>query len=148
MRITDRIRDGKVSLSFEIFPPKTDMKLPEVRAIADEIASLDPSFMSITFGAGGSTAGRSEDLASHLIARGTNVLFHLTCVHAAREEIRKKLDQLNSIGIENILALRGDLPEGVDDTKLDFRHAVDLIHVIREYGRFFIVVACYPEGQP
>ncbi len=148
MKITDIIKRGKPTLSFEVFPPKTDSALEGVRAAAAEIAGLSPAYMSVTYGAGGSTAGYTAEIASSLLALGTTPLAHLTCIGASRESIREKLTDLNARGVENVLALRGDLPEGVDGDALSFRHASDLAEEIDSFGGFCIGGACYPEKHP
>ncbi len=148
MKITDIIRGGKPTLSFEVFPPKTDSALESVRLAAAEIASLSPAYMSVTYGAGGSTAGYTAEIASSLLALGTTPLAHLSCIGASRESIREKLTDLRARGIENVLALRGDLPEGASSEGLTYRYASSLAEEIRAFGGFCIGGACYPEKHP
>ena len=148
LKIVDIIRSDKPSLSFEVFPPKTDASLESVRGAAAEIASLSPSYMSVTYGAGGSTAGYTAEIASSLLSLGVTPLAHLSCIGASRESIRAKLTDLRARGIENILALRGDLPSGVIPESLYYRYASSLAEEIREFGGFCIGGACYPEKHP
>ncbi|MBR6794322.1 MAG: methylenetetrahydrofolate reductase [Clostridia bacterium] len=148
MKITEIIKGKKPSLSFEVFPPKTDAAYADVAAAAHAISDLNPSYISVTYGAGGSTAGYTFDIAKELLKNGTTPLVHLSCIHASRETIREQLSALKAEGIENILALRGDLPEGMDSEKLSYRYASDLTREIRDFGGFCIGGACYPETHP
>ncbi len=148
MKISERIRNGKPSLSFEVFPPKTDAAFHEVAEAAQAIGNLDPSYISVTYGAGGSTSQYTFDIAKSLLDSGTTPLVHLSCIHASEETIRDQLTALKEMGIENILALRGDLPEGMSAENLSFRYASDLTRAIRDFGGFCIGGACYPESHP
>ena len=148
MKIIDIIRYDKPCLSFEVFPPKSDSAFEGVRAAAAEIAALSPAYMSVTYGAGGSTAGYTAEIASSLLSLGVTPLAHLSCIGASRESIREKLADLKRRGIENVLALRGDLPEGVAPEHLTYRYASALVEEIRDYGGFCIGGACYPEKHP
>ncbi|MBO4317077.1 MAG: methylenetetrahydrofolate reductase [NAD(P)H] [Mailhella sp.] len=149
MKIIDIIKSEKPTLSFEVFPPKTFQSMESVRQATAEIAELGPDFMSVTYGVGGGTAAYTAEIAEHIqTVYGIPVLAHLTCVSAGREKIAGVLNDLKERGIENVLALRGDVPEGVDVNSLDFRHASDLVPVIRRHGDFCIGGACYPEKHP
>jgi len=148
MKISEIIKGKKPSLSFEVFPPKTDAAYADVAAAAHAISDLNPSYISVTYGAGGSTAGYTFDIAKELLKNGTTPLVHLSCIHASRETIREQLSALKAEGIENILALRGDLPEGMGTEKLSYRYASDLTREIRDFGGFCIGGACYPETHP
>ncbi len=148
MKIIDVISNSRPSLSFEVFPPKTSDSYASIRDAALRIAALSPSYMSVTYGAGGSTAGYTADIASELLRSGVTPLAHLSCIGASRESIREKLDDLAARGIKNILALRGDLPDGVEASSLEYRYASDLAREIREHGGFCIGGACYPESHP
>ena len=148
MRVTDIIRGDRPSLSFEVFPPKTSDSYAGIRDAAMKIAALSPSYMSVTYGAGGSTAGYTADIASELLSAGVTPIAHLSCIGASRESIREKLGDLRARGIENILALRGDLPEGVAPSSLEYRYASDLAEEISDFGGFCIGGACYPESHP
>ena len=146
MKIRDILAQEKPTLSFEVFPPKTEANYASVLTAAREIAKLDPSFMSITYGAGGGTSDYTVDIASHLKSYGVTPLAHITCVSSNRDKVHSVLQELKARDIENVLALRGDLPK---DGKLsdDYRHAIELLPEIKEAGDFCIGGACYPEGH-
>lgn len=149
MKIKERLSDGKTHVSIEVFPPKTDAKYPEVIQAVDEMAKLNPSYMSVTYGAGGGTSSNTVSIASH-IKNDLNVesLAHLTCVSSSRETVRQVISELKTAGIENILALRGDIPAGMDmEAARDYRYANELIREIKAQGDFCIGAACYPEGH-
>ena len=147
MKIRDILAEGKPTLSFEVFPPKTQDAFASVEKAAEEIARLHPAFMSVTYGAGGGTSRYTVDIASSIKAQGVNALAHLTCVSSTREEVQSVLRGLKERGIENVLALRGDIPEG-GPLAHDYRYASELIRDIREFdGDFCIGAACYPEGH-
>ena len=152
MKLTDVIRDEKLSLSFEVFPPKTDAAFDGVLQATEEIAALKPSFISVTYGAGGAGGKYTRDIARQLHnADGVEVLAHLTCVGAGRADVEAYLRQMREDGIRNIMALRGDLPEGMDPEAMKdspYPHAEDLIRAVREAGDFCIGAACYPEVHP
>ncbi len=148
MKVIDIIKGNKPSLSFEVFPPKTHDNPENVTASASAIADLSPSYMSVTYGAGGTTAAYTAEIASSLLARGVTPVAHLTCVSATRDSIRERLADLRERGIENILALRGDLPEGVSPDHLTYRYASSLTEEIAAFGGFCIGGACYPETHP
>ena len=114
MKIIDRLNDGRIHISFEVFPPKKDEDYEKVAAATDEIAKLDPAFISVTYGAGGGTSKNTARIASH-IKNDLNVLSlaHLTCASSTKEEVRGVIRNLKELGIENILALRGDIPAGM-----------------------------------
>ncbi len=147
MKIRDILAEGKVTLSFEVFPPKTADKFDSVEIAAREIAKLDPSFMSITYGAGGGTSDYTVQIAKMIQEQGVTPLAHVTCYSSTREKVHHVLDELKENHIENILALRGDIPEG-GQTPGVYHHASELIHEIRSQGDFCIGAACYPEGHP
>ena len=149
MKVIDIIKGSSPSLSFEIFPPKVSTALEDVKDAARKIASLSPSFMSVTYGAGGTTADLSLDVADAVKnGLGVTVLAHLTCLSSGRDVIRRQLDALRAKGIENVLALRGDRPAGASSFSGDFSHASDLAAEIKSYGGFCVGGACYPEGHP
>lgn len=152
MKLTELFSD-KLSLSFEVFPPKTDTAFESVKAATEEIAKLRPSFMSVTYGAGGGTSKYTLDIAKNIkFQYSVPTLAHLTCVSSTRETVREKINQMKEAGIENVMALRGDIPphmEESDQTKWDYKHAVDLIYDIKESGADFCIGgACYPEIHP
>ncbi len=147
MKIRDILAAKKPTLSFEVFPPKTEENYESVERAAAEIAKLRPAFMSVTYGAGGGTSRYTVEIASALKERcGVTPLAHLTCVSSTREKVRQVLGQLKERGIENVLALRGDLPAD-GKTPREYRYASELIREIRENGDFCIGAACYPEGH-
>lgn len=147
MKISELLKQDKVTLSFEVFPPKKIDDYSKVEQAAKEIASLHPDFMSITYGAGGGTSQYTVDLARDIRQKyGTEVLGHLTCVSSTREHVANMIEEFKSAGIENIMALRGDIPkEG--RTVFDYHYASELIREIRKSGDFCIGGACYPEGH-
>lgn len=149
MKITDLLKEKKVTLSFEVFPPKTDDKYHFVEGAAMEIAELKPDFMSVTYGAGGGTSRHTVNIASNIKDKtGVDTLAHLTCVSSTREEIHEMLRTLKERGIENILALRGDIPKELTfPNQVQYRYAYQLVQEIKEYGGFSIGGACYPEGH-
>lgn len=146
MKIRDILAQGKPTLSFEVFPPKTEAAYESVEAAAKEIAKLKPSFMSVTYGAGGGTSKYTVAIASMIQDQGVTPLAHLTCVSSTKEKVHQVLEELKEKKIENILALRGDIPaDGV--TPKEYRYASQLIREIKESGDFCIGAACYPEGH-
>lgn len=147
MKITDIINGKKASLSFEVFPPKTSDKFESVKAAVDEIATLSPDFMSVTYGAGGGTSDYTVAVAKGLKAKGVTPLAHLSCISSDRADVAKKLVALKEAGIENVLALRGDLPKDFKGN-LDYRYASELVTECKATGDFCIGGACYPEGHP
>lgn len=150
MKLSTLFAKGKPTLSFEVFPPKSSDTLVSVMAATQAIASLKPDYMSVTYGAGGSTSVYTAEIAADLLHNyGITPLAHLTCVTATKETIQHQLQMLRSAGIENILALRGDLPEGFTyNSSCHYRYASELIEEIRRTGDFCIGGACYPECHP
>ena len=147
MKISTMLRDGKVRLSCEIFPPKKFEGLGEVSQVAADIAQLHPSFMSVTYGAAGSTPGHTLHIARAVKDAGVEPLCHLTCVQSTKEQVRQVLCDMQAAGMENVLALRGDLPR-TGEAKKDFAYAAELIEFIHGQGDFCVGAACYPEGHP
>ena len=153
MKLTELFGTDRLSLSFEVFPPKTDTAFESVKHATEEIAGLSPSFMSVTYGAGGGTSRYTLEIAGNIKERyGVPTLAHLTCVSSTKETVREKIAQMQAAGIENVMALRGDLTpelEGTDRSGWAYRHAVDLIREIQESGADFCIGgACYPEIHP
>lgn len=147
MKIGEILAQGKPPLSFEVFPPKTVDNYESVERAAKEIALLKPSFMSVTYGAGGGTSRYTVDIADTLNNRyQVPTLAHLTCVSSTREHVRHVLEELKERNIENVLALRGDIPKDGAVAK-DYRYASQLICEIKQSGDFCIGAACYPEGH-
>ena len=147
MRISDLLKREGVTFSLEVFPPKTSENYTETARKALEIARLNPDFMSVTYGAGGGTgeftAGIAEEIQK---SYGVPTLAHLTCVSSGRDHVMKMLEVYREKGIENILALRGDIPQD-GKVSTDYKYALELIRDIRENGDFCIGGACYPEGH-
>ena len=153
MKLTELFKNDKLSLSFEVFPPKTDTAFESVKHATEEIAKLRPSFMSVTYGAGGGTSKYTLDIAKNIKANyGVPTLAHLTCVSSTRETVRERIEDMKAAGIENVMALRGDIPAGLenaDRSHWDYKHAVELVRELRESGSDFCIGgACYPEIHP
>jgi len=149
MKITEILSTGSVTVSCELFPPKYGSELHSAKSIVRDTAALSPSFISVTCGVGG-TNERTVSLADEAQnVCGVTALAHLTCLAAGREAIRGVLTELRARGIENILALRGDVPEGTPlPARGECLHASDLMEEIRAFGGFCAGGACYPEGHP
>ena len=148
MKVIDIIKGERPSLSFEVFPPKTDDKVESVLGATSEIAKLHPSYMSVTYGAGGGTSKYTTDIAVNLKNLGVSSIVHLTCISSTKADIKLKLTELREKGIENILALRGDIPEGMSMDNLEYHYASELTKDIKDFGGFCIGGACYPESHP
>ena len=153
MKIIDLLKRDTLSLSFEVFPPKKDSSFESVKAATEEIAALKPAFMSVTYGAGGGTSRYTLDIVKNIKATyDIPVLEHLTCVSSTRETVRQRIQEIKDAGIENIMALRGDIPEGTDLStreSWDYNYATDLIRDLKESGADFCIGgACYPEIHP
>ena len=153
MKLTEIFDRGVPSLSFEVFPPKTDSAFDSVKSAVEEIATIRPSFMSVTYGAGGGTSRYTLDIAKNIKhTYGVPTLAHLTCVSSTKETVRERIALMKAAGIENVMALRGDLTpelEASDRSGWAYKHAIDLIHDIRESGADFCIGgACYPEIHP
>ena len=153
MKIIDLITKNTPSLSFEVFPPKTETSFANVKAATEEIAKLHPSFMSVTYGAGGGTSKYTLDIAKNIKELyGVPTLEHLTCVSSTKETVRGKIEEIKAAGIENVMALRGDIPaelEGADRSGWAYTHAIDLVLELKAANpEFCIGGACYPEIHP
>ena len=153
MKLTEILSRDKLSLSFEVFPPKTDTAFESVKKATEEIAKLRPSFMSVTYGAGGGTSRYTLEIAKNIKANyGVPTLAHLTCVSSTKETVHRKIEEIRAAGIENVMALRGDLTpelESSDRSRWDYRHAVDLIRELKDSSADFCIGgACYPEVHP
>ena len=151
MKISELFKSGKPVLSFEVFPPKKDSSVETITAAVDELAQLKPAYISVTYGAGGNTANTfTRDIAAHIKNDcGIEAMAHITCVNNSKEEVITVMDSFAEAGIENILALRGDINPNVPP-KTDFKHASELITFIRsdpKYDNIGISGACYPEGH-
>lgn len=150
MKIRDLITQDKATLSFEVFPPKKDTDFADVEAAALGIAAFKPDYMSVTYGAGGNTKGHTIQLAQEIQEKyDVPTIAHLTCVCASKEGIKTALADMKNAGIENILALRGDIPKNYDGQVFaEFSHASELVELIKETGDFCVGGACYPEVHP
>ena len=150
MKISDLLKDRKFSLSFEIFPPKTDAVYDSVKYATEEIAKLKPAFMSVTYGAGGGTSKYTLDMAKNIKDNyGVPSIAHLTCISSTRETVIDMIEKIKAAEIENIMALRGDIPEDSDTSGSYYKHATDLIHDIKSISPDFCIGgACYPEVHP
>lgn len=148
MKIIDLLKSPKVCVSCELFPPKKGSELEHAQEIVRTIAIQGVDYMSVTYGAGGTAVGKSVALVSEIERCGVPALDHLTCVGADEGKIEGVLDQLKDAHVENVLALRGDLPQGQDHPLGDYAHASDLVKKIKSYGDFCVGGATYPEGHP
>ena len=152
MKISQILQQDGYRLSFEVFPPKKSTGLENVRKATEEIAKLEPSFVSVTYGAGGGTSDFTLDIAKNIKEQtGVPVLAHITCVSSSREKVASYIDALKASGIENVMALRGDLTpemESQDRSGWDYRNAYQLVEELKAAGDFCIGGACYPEVHP
>ena len=153
MKLKNILKNDVLSLSFEVFPPKTDSNFESVKHATQEIAKLRPAFMSVTYGAGGGTSKYTLDIAKNIKKEyGVSTLAHLTCVSSTKETVRERINDMIDAGIENVMALRGDLTpelENSDRSGWTYRHAVDLVRELKECNADFCVGgACYPEVHP
>lgn len=151
MKISEILNSKKVTISFEIFPPKKQEAFDSVKKTALSLSSLKPDFISITYGAGGSTQTNTSDLAQTVENSGTASLAHLTCVRSTKEQLLQTIQTLKQKNINNVLALRGDLPKDAFESEnlfpSGFFHASDLVPLLKQNG-FCVGGACYPEGHP
>ena len=153
MKLTELFKKEGQLLSFEVFPPKTDSAFDTVKAATEEIAKLRPSFMSVTYGAGGGTSKYTLEIAKNIKEEyGVPTLAHLTCVSSTRETVKERIADMKAAGIQNVMALRGDLtPELMNSDRSGwvYQHAVDLIRELKEANADFCIGgACYPEVHP
>ena len=153
MKIIDLLKKETLSLSFEVFPPKTDTAFENVRTATEEIAKLRPAFMSVTYGAGGGTSKYTLDIAKQIKERyDVPSLAHLTCVSSSKETVRERIEDIKAAGIQNVMALRGDIPTELlssDKSRWDYHHAIELVKELKESGADFCIGgACYPEIHP
>lgn len=148
-KIIESIESRKYSVSFEVFPPKTKDNMESVTEAARKIADLKPVFMSVTYGAGGGTSDYTIEIAKDLQERkGVPMMAHLTCITSDKAKIQQQLTSLQNNGIHNILALRGDIPEGFQPSEVNYHHAIELIREIKAFDDFCVAGACYPETHP
>ena len=153
MKLLPLLKNDALSLSFEVFPPKTDDAFDSVEQAVHEIAALKPAFMSVTYGAGGGTSKYTLEISKRIKKdHGVPTLAHLTCVSSTKASVHARIQDMKEAGIENVMALRGDIPAGreqEDRSAWDYRYAVDLIRDLKESGADFCIGgACYPEIHP
>ena len=153
MKISELLKKDTLSISFEVFPPKTESNFDTVKVATEEIAKLRPAFMSVTYGAGGGTSKYTLDIAKNIkTLYGVPTLAHLTCVSSTKETVGEKISQIKEAGIQNVMALRGDIPahlEQADRSLWAYKHATELIYELkRADADFCIGAACYPEIHP
>ncbi len=149
MKISEILNDNKVTVSFEVFPPKVWSKIADTNAVIKEMVKDKPAWMSVTYGAAGTASGYTTEIAKEVLRGGITPLSHLTCINSTKEKINSVLDELGANGVENILALRGDIPkEDFSYENAEYRHAYELINDIKSRGGFCIGAACCPETHP
>jgi methylenetetrahydrofolate reductase (NADPH) len=149
MRVSELLKEDKVTISCELFPPKQGSQLENYKAIVAQTALLKPAYISCTYGATGGTSTYTVEIADAINACGVPAIAHLTCASSTKEKVQSVIGELKERGIENILALRGDIPENADfPLPNQYHHAIELIRDIKAAGDFCIGGACYPEGHP
>ncbi len=153
MKLSKLLKEDTLSISFEVFPPKTDSSFDSVEKAVNEIAKLKPSFMSVTYGAGGGTSKYTLDIAKKIKNEySVSTLAHLTCVSSTKNTVKKRIEAMELAGIENVLALRGDIPADIktfEPGELQYHHAAELVRELKDSGADFCIGgACYPEVHP
>lgn len=150
MKISSIVGKDKLTLSFEVFPPKTDTDFEKVKEAAFGVAAIKPAYISVTYGAGGSTSTNTLAIAKGIQEKyGVATIAHLTCVGVSKDSIIKSLSDMRDAGIENVLALRGDKPKWFDGEPFkEYKYASELVSTIKEFGGFSVCGACYPEVHP
>ncbi len=149
MKVSELLKKENVTISCELFPPKQGAQLENYKKIVAEMAALKPAYLSCTYGATGGTSDYTVEIADTIQANQLPAIAHLTCASSTREKVHSVIEELKERNIENILALRGDIPENVDfPLPNQYHHALELIQEIKASGDFCIGGACYPEGHP
>lgn len=149
MKISEILNNKNVTVSFEVFPPKEWVKIADTKKVISEMVKDKPSFMSVTYGASGTTSGYTTEIANAIHEGGVTPLSHLTCLTSTKEKINSVLDELEENGVENILALRGDIPKDFVMSEAQYyHHAYELVNEIKARNHFCIGGACYPEVHP
>lgn len=153
MKIIDLLTQNKLTLSFEVFPPKTESVFDSVKYATEEIAKLKPAFMSVTYGAGGGTSKYTLDIAKNILKEyGVPTLAHLTCVSSTKQTVKERIADIRKSGIKNVMALRGDIPKDIenqDRNGWDYKYAIDLVRELKEDNPDLCIGgACYPEIHP
>ncbi|MBE6033601.1 methylenetetrahydrofolate reductase [Aminipila sp.] len=145
MKISQMLKE-RITYSFEVFPPKMEQSLEPLKETLDQLYKCTPDFISCTYGAGGTNKGRSTELCEIIEKSNHNVMTHFTCIGNTKKDVLNYMNEYISIGVENVLALRGDIPHGLDGTNGDFSNANQLIAFIREnFSNLCLAAACYPE---
>jgi len=151
LKIKDIYETKKTVISLEIFPPKLDSPVETVFKTLDELKDINPDFISVTYGAGGKAKDRTVEIASKIKNEyHIESLAHLTCISSTKDQVHNMFAEMKKNNIENILAMRGDIPENPDfdfPNPLQYEHAADLIKEVKAEGEFCIGAACYPEGH-
>ena len=150
MKISEILRQNPITISMEVFPPKSDTRLESVRETVVQISRLHPAFVSCTYGAGGGTSQYTVEIAQDIMKEGVASMAHLTCISSTRDSVRSQIRRIRDAGIENVLALRGDIPEGMDfPSPRYYEHAIQLVEEVKqECPGICIGGACYPEKHP
>lgn len=149
MKIKEIFNKKNPVLSFEVFPPKKDSGFESVKMAVHELCAMKVDYMSVTYGAGGSTSKKTGEIAAMVENQGVPALAHLTCISSTKEQIKTQIDDLKEKGIENILALRGDYPKDEQFiSPMEYKYASELIKDIKGMGEFCVGGACYPECHP
>jgi len=150
VKISEILRQNPVTISMEVFPPKSDVRLESVRETVIEISRLHPAFVSCTYGAGGGTSQYTVEIAQDIMKEGVASMAHLTCISSTRDSVRSQIRRIRDAGIENVLALRGDIPEGMNfPSPRYYEHAIQLVEEVKqECPGICIGGACYPEKHP
>ena len=153
MKIIDLLTEEKLTLSFEVFPPKTESVFDSVKHATEEIAKLKPAFMSVTYGAGGGTSKYTLDIAKNILKEyGVPTLAHLTCVSSTKQTVKERIKDIKNSGIKNVMALRGDIPKDIENQDRDgwdYKYAIDLVRELKEDNPDLCIGgACYPEIHP
>ena len=149
MKVSELLKTDQVTISVELFPPKKGSQVENYKAVVGQMAELKPSYISCTYGATGGTSDYTVEIADTINSYGIPAIAHLTCASSTKEKVQSVIKELKERNIENILALRGDIPENADFPLPDqYHHAIELIGEIKEIGDFCIGGACYPEGHP
>ncbi len=149
MKFVDLFSKPGVHISCEVFPPKEFARVEEAKAVVRQIAALKPMYISVTYGAAGNTPQFTREMAETVQDAGVPALAHLTCINDNVSKIETVLDKLEEAGVRNVLALRGDIPEGAAFPTGDhFEHAAELVSFVNRRGGFCVGAACYPEGHP
>lgn len=150
MKISDILKNNKVTVSFEVFPPKQWDKIENTKSVVREMSKSNPAFMSVTYGAAGTTSGFTTEIAAEIKSSGVTPLSHLTCLTSTKDKIHEVVNELQQNGIKNILALRGDIPKDFEmPDERYFSYAYQLINEIKSINPDICVgAACYPEIHP